>query len=299
MQTYVRQTLSCLGAGSVVVAGTAAFMIWLDCQLSLIAAAFVTIAGLLRGIGTTFEATAGLCIEMTVDGVVLIVLPVGALRAASATNAVGDLVAFPVEMLVGCADARTLPASAGGGVRSAGAPTVVVLWAHGDPEWDADDEEVWQSTVLAFAHLLLDGAIDADLDLFHRHTGTDWARFGPRAIRDSDYALVAVSQTWRRAWDGDIEPGEYSGTVGEANMLRGLLRESHQRFLERVIPVLLPGRGESDLPTELKATSHWERVPTLDEQGIETLYRRITGQPVDPKPPLGEFRTLPPRPPPR
>lgn len=198
------------------------------------------------------------------------------------------------EMLSSSAAARTAVASAGG-VRSAIPPTAVVLWAHGDPEWGPDDEELWRNTVLAFTHLLRGWGIDVDLDLFHGHTATDWARFGPKAIRASDYVLVAVSPTWRRAWDDDIEPDKYSGAVGEANVLRGLFKESRQRFLERVIPVLLPGRGESDLPTELKATIHWERVPRLDEQGIEKLYRRITCQAGDPKPPLGELRTLPPR----
>jgi hypothetical protein len=190
---------------------------------------------------------------------------------------------------------QTSPSSSQESVQSARRPTAVVLWAHGDPEWQAHEEEDWQNTVLAFTHLLCAGAIDADLDLFHGHTATDWARFGPRAIQNSDYVLVAVSPTWRRAWDDEVEPGKSAGAVAEANTLRGLFKENRQKFLERVIPVLLPGREESDLPTELKATSHWVRVPTLDQQGTENLYRRLTRQPAYPKPPLGTPRTLPPR----
>jgi len=194
-----------------------------------------------------------------------------------------------------CADDPVSPASSEESVRSATAPTAVVLWAHGSADWRAAEEEAWKKTVLAFTELLRAGGIEADLDLFHGHSPTDWSRFGPKAIRTSDYVLVAVSSAWRRAWDDEIEPGKSAGAVGEANALRGLFKENRQKFLQRVIPVLLPGREESDLPTDLKATSHWERVPTLDEQGIEDLYRRITGQPAHPKPPLGKPRKLPPR----
>jgi hypothetical protein len=97
-------------------------------------------------------------------------------------------------------ETQTPPSSSDESVQSARPPTAAVLWAHGDPGWEAHEEEAWQNTVLAFTHLLCADAIDADLDLFHGHTATDWARFGPRAIRDSDYVLVAVSPT------GD-EPG--------------------------------------------------------------------------------------------
>ena len=199
-----------------------------------------------------------------------------------------------VERSSSSADTRT-PLASSEGVRSARPPTAVVLWAHGDPHWGNNEKEAWKNTVLGFTHLLRACAIDADLDLFHSNAATDWARFGPTAIRDSDYVLVAVSQSWRQAWDDDIEPHRSAGAVGEVNMLRGLFKENRQRFLERVILVLLPGRGETDLPTELKATSQWERVPMLDEPGIEDLLRRLTGQPAHPTPPLGEPRRLPPR----
>jgi len=181
------------------------------------------------------------------------------------------------------------------GMSSARPPTAAVLWAHADPEWKDHEEWVWQRTVLSFTHLLRACAIDADLDLFHGHTATDWARFGANAIRHSDYVLVVASRTWRRAWEGDLEPGESAGVLGEANTLRGLLQSGPHQFLERVIPVVLPGREEADLPIDLKATSDWEPVPTLDERGIERLVRRMTRQPAHPKPALGPFRPLPPQ----
>jgi ABC-type multidrug transport system fused ATPase/permease subunit len=62
LRLVVAEGISQLLAGSIVVVGTAAFMIWLDWQLFLIVAAFVTISGLamasvLRGIATASLAT--------------------------------------------------------------------------------------------------------------------------------------------------------------------------------------------------------------------------------------------------
>jgi hypothetical protein len=171
-------------------------------------------------------------------------------------------------------------------------PSAVVIWAHDDPEWSPSEKQTWQDTIVSFTHLLRGSKVDADLDLFHGHLATDWARFGPAAIRDSEFAIVAVSRTWRRAWDGDVDDGAYAGARGEANVLLGLFQESNKAFLEKVIPVVLPGATEDDIPQELKATTHWSRVPTLDEAGIDELYRRLTKQAGHPKPPLGTFRKL-------
>jgi hypothetical protein len=175
---------------------------------------------------------------------------------------------------------------------SSNSPSAVVVWAHGDSEWDSTQKKAWEETVVSFTHLLRGSGIDADLDLFHGHLATDWARFGPAAIRNSDFVLVAVSNTWRRAWDGDLDDDANAGAKGEANTLLGLFQKDSKAFLEKVIPVVLPGANDQDIPSELRATTHWSRVPTLDEDGIEDVYRRITGQAGHPKPPLGPLRKL-------
>jgi hypothetical protein len=100
--------------------------------------------------------------------------------------------------------------------------TVAVLWAHGDPAWTKDEEKAWEKTVVGFTHLLYANGIEADLDLFHGHLPVDWSRFGPSVISDSDFVLVAVSPTWRRAYEGKNDPGKNAGAVGEANTFRGL-----------------------------------------------------------------------------
>lgn len=61
-------------------------------------------------------------------------------------------------------------------------PTAVVLWAHPDPDWQAEQRERWKESVLRLTRLLGDNGIDADVHLFHGHEPTDWARFGPRAM---------------------------------------------------------------------------------------------------------------------
>ena len=175
------------------------------------------------------------------------------------------------------------------------APTAVILWAHGDPAWTPDQAHQWSGTVLAFASLLRRLGIDADLDLFHSSDPTDWSRFGPKAVRESDFVLVAVTAMWRRAWDGDLGSSESAGAAGETNELRGLFQADREEFLRRVIPVLLPGVPNEAMPSDLRATAHWSRVASLDDDGIEDLYRRLTGQPAYPKPPLGKRRVLSPR----
>lgn len=174
------------------------------------------------------------------------------------------------------------------------APTAVVVWAHSDATWTDEETDAWRDTVLRFANLLRENGIDADLDLFYSNRAVDWARFGPRAIRNKDYVLVAVSPAWRRAYDGDAGPRENAGAAGEADELRGLYKEDRKRFLERVVPIVLPGRAEAELSQSLRATVSWVRVPTLDDAGVVELLRRLTGQPAFRKAPLGQQRALPP-----
>jgi hypothetical protein len=175
-------------------------------------------------------------------------------------------------------------------------PTAAVLWAHSDPDWQAEQRERWKESVLRLTRLLLDNGIDADVDLFHGHEPTDWARFGPRAIEASDWVLVAVSPEWRRAFQGLNKPTESAGTVGEANTLLGMFVNDQAEFQQRVVLVLLPGRETSDVPPALVATTTYVRVPSLTSEGLEDLLRILHGRPAYPKTVPGPAPELAPRP---
>jgi hypothetical protein len=174
-------------------------------------------------------------------------------------------------------------------------PTVAVLWAHDNPLWSGEQRQAWQATVLELVTVLRKCGVDADVDLFHGSEPTDWARFGPAAIRTRDYVVVAVSATWKRAWEGALDPGESAGALAEANELHGLFAADAAAFLRRVVPVLLPGTSTADLPQQLRATTNWFEVAQLDRDGIEDLLRRLTTQPAYPKRALGAVPLLPPR----
>jgi hypothetical protein len=175
-------------------------------------------------------------------------------------------------------------------------PTAAVLWAHSDPDWQAEQREHWKESVSRLTRLLRDNGIDADVDLFHGHEPTDWARFGSRAIEASDWVLVVVSPEWRRAFQGSNNPKESAGTVGEANTLLGMFKNDQAEFQQRVLLVLLPGRETSEIPPGLVATTTHVCVPSLTSEGLEDLLRILHGRPAYPKTVLGPAPELAPRP---
>jgi hypothetical protein len=175
-------------------------------------------------------------------------------------------------------------------------PTAAVLWAHSDPDWQAEQRERWKQSVLRLTYLLRDNGVDADVDLFHGHEPIDWARWGPRAVEASDWVLVVVSPPWRRAFEGSNKPTESAGAVGEANTLRGLFVNDQAAFQRRVVLVLLPGRETSDAPPELVATTTHVRVPSLTSDGLEDLLRILHCRAAYPKTTPGPVPKLAPRP---
>lgn len=174
-------------------------------------------------------------------------------------------------------------------------PSAIVLWAHSDPAWNAEQRADWRESVLKLTHLLLENGIDADVDLFHGHETTDWSRFGPSRIKSSRWVIVAVSDTWRRAFEGENDPTANAGAVAETNALRGMFGTDQSDFKRRVVLVLLPGREKSELPQELRATTPWVTVAELTGEGIEELLRILHGQPAYPKPAVGAAPALAPR----
>jgi hypothetical protein len=188
------------------------------------------------------------------------------------------------------APGSTVTASESGGK----APSAIVLWAHSDATWSAEQRANWRDSVLKLTHLLLENGIDADVDLFHGHETVDWSRFGPSRIKSLRWVIVAVSDAWRQAFEGENEPTDNAGAVGEANSLRGMFVSDQSDFNRRVVLVLLPGRQKSEIPQELRATTPWVAIPELNSNGIEELLRILLGQPAYPKPAVGAAPVLAP-----
>jgi hypothetical protein len=174
------------------------------------------------------------------------------------------------------------------------APSVLVSWAHRNEDWTAEQSSVWTQEVVEFTAALRTNGIDADLDLFHAdEPDIDWTRFGPRAVAESQFVVIAISQAWAQRWIGTNNPTMGAGAVAEADALKGLFQKDQSAWQRKVIVVVLPSQSEALIPDDLmRATRFW--VEPDDPDSIETLLRTITGQPQYVKPDLGRVPVLPP-----
>lgn len=176
-----------------------------------------------------------------------------------------------------------------------GAPNVTafVAWAHKPSRFGVLAVGQWEETVVRFASLLRRMGITADVDAFHFHDpDVDWTRYGERAIDESDYTLVAVSQEWKERWEGQNQPTEGAGSVAEANALRSLFARDQRLFQRKVKLVVLPGQKSEFIPSGLHGVVRFQ-VNELTEEGVEDLVRTLTGKPKYVPPPLGALPVLP------
>jgi len=174
------------------------------------------------------------------------------------------------------------------------ATTVLVSWAHRGEKWSDEETAGWTQEVVEFTGALRANGIDADLDLFHaEEPDIDWTRFGPRAVADSEFVVIAMSEAWAQRWIGENIPTVGAGAVAEADALKGLFQKDQSKWQRKVIVVVLPSQDEKDIPDDLmRATRFW--VDPDDPDSIDTLLRTITGQPLFQKPDLGRVPVLPP-----
>ncbi|MEV0053548.1 SEFIR domain-containing protein [Saccharopolyspora shandongensis] len=167
-------------------------------------------------------------------------------------------------------------------------PTVFISYTH--------DSEKHQEAVLRFAELLAEYRIYSVNDLWADPDRRYWGEWAEKCIDESDYTLVIASPGYRRVGNGEATDDENRGGVWEVAHLRERLQQARSVWTRRILPVMLPGRTVSEIPTFLQpyGCTHYP-VPTLDANGIQTLYRDLTRQPEYTRPELGEPMILPPK----
>lgn len=172
-------------------------------------------------------------------------------------------------------------------------PTAIVSWAHTTEGWTHDQTAEWRQQVMALVDVLRDNGIDADIDLHHAGD-VDWTRFGPLAIVDKDWVLVALSPSWKERFEGRNSPTVGAGAAGEANALRSIWADDQTAFQNKLVLLTLPMvRGERLIPVELHGVQHFT-IEDFTNEALEPLLRLLTAQPAYPLRPLGPIPRLAP-----
>ncbi|HSV66360.1 MAG TPA: SEFIR domain-containing protein [Mycobacteriales bacterium] len=159
----------------------------------------------------------------------------------------------------------------------------------------AHESDGHKQAVVHLSTFLRANHIEARLDRYAEDRSRDWAAWMQAEIELADFVLVVASPGYRRAADGHSAPGERRGVSAEARLLRDRLHADHPTWRQKIVPVLLPGFTEADIPPFLlPASGTCHRVTELSEEGAGKLLRLLTGQPAHIPPPLGKRPHLPP-----
>ena len=162
-------------------------------------------------------------------------------------------------------------------------PKVFISYSH--------DIARHQERVLDLADRLRADGIDAEIDQYNDAPPEGWPLWCERQIKVADFVLMVCTETYRRRVMGEEEPGKGLGVVWEAATIRQLLYDAGA-VSDKIVPVLFSDASLEHIPTPIKC---WGRYVVDSDDGYEALYRRLTGQPLTPRPELGEIRALPAR----
>jgi tetratricopeptide (TPR) repeat protein len=144
--------------------------------------------------------------------------------------------------------------------------TVFISYSHDSPEHEAN--------VLALAKRLREDGIDAVLDQYESFPAEGWDLWGQRQILAARFVLVVCTETYRRRFDGEEEPGKGLGATSEARFIRQLLYKAGG-INEKFFPILLSDADGEHIPLKLQ---EYQPFPLYTEQGYEDLRLLLTGQ---------------------
>ena len=162
-------------------------------------------------------------------------------------------------------------------------PIVFISYSHDSPE-HAD-------RVLALSDRLRADGIDCRLDQYIDSPPEGWPRWMDRQIRTADFVLMICTPTYYRRAMGKEEPDTGHGVMWESVLIYQYIYDQGT-INTQFIPVLLKGANIADIPIPLQSATYYR---PSNPSGYEDLYRRLSGQPLTPKPRLGNLRGLAPR----
>jgi tetratricopeptide (TPR) repeat protein len=167
-------------------------------------------------------------------------------------------------------DAPTLPRQ----------PRVFISYSH--------DSEKHREHVLELANRFRSDGIDAWLDLYEQAPPEGWPRWMQRQLQEADFILVICTESYKRRFEGQEEPGKGRGVTWEGLLAAQLLYEAGT-VNRKLVPILLENVSEDTVPLSLRPYARFWLPSDYD-----ALYRLLTAQPDVVAPPLGETRRFAP-----
>jgi len=159
---------------------------------------------------------------------------------------------------------------------------VFVSYSHDSPEH--------MDRVLSLCNRLRADGLDCVIDQYEMSPAQGWPRWTEAQVEEARYVLVVCTEVYRRRFNGTEQAGKGLGVKWEGAVITQNLYDV-EASNDKFIPVLFGPQDSAHIPTVLRGVTHYD-VATLD--GYARLYRRLTNQPEVSKPPLGEFKPLPP-----
>ncbi|MFJ5557916.1 SAV_2336 N-terminal domain-related protein [Streptomyces sp. NPDC093250] len=176
--------------------------------------------------------------------------------------------------------ASTAPSVPTGDERASGklaerrASRVFISYAH------ADDGGAHAQQVRSLWELLQAQGIDARLDQVGTDAHEDWAAWMRDELEAADFVLVVASPDYKRRAEN---PGADStiGVAFEARLLRNELTHRPAMGIQRILPVVLPGSTNKDLPSFVEHLAPIT-MSTITLAGAEQLLHHLAPRPSVP-----------------
>ncbi|MEU4249008.1 SEFIR domain-containing protein [Amycolatopsis sp. NPDC026612] len=158
------------------------------------------------------------------------------------------------------------------------APSVFISYTHESAEH--------RDHVIEFAAFLHQQGIATVLDAWLEVERRDWYSWALRGITEADYVVVVASENYSSVSDG-YGRNRHGSVRSGADVLREMIHEDRERWLHKILPVLLPGHENAEIPVFLQPYSaNFFAVTEFTVQGAEELLRVIHRRPPYVAPPV-------------
>lgn len=155
-------------------------------------------------------------------------------------------------------------------------PKVLISYSHDSPEH--------KDRVLQLANQLRENGIDCNIDQYEESPNEGWPRWMMNQLEWADFVVVVCTEQYNCRFRGKEEPGIGREVSWEGAIITQELYDSHVKST-KFVPVVFSSGDGNFIPVMIRG---FTRYDLYTEEGHQRLYRRLTNQPLNPKPPLGE-----------